>query len=142
MASYSVAQFYGPGTYFAERSTKSDEYARGHVSEDSLPRKVKEKYYRADSESTFRPHEIKTMVLARVFPGKVLEVLSEDQRFGLQTQHCHASSQQHIWGHNDGYHSVLGHRGNSSNTFREIVAPQDGAIPEIKILYVAEYDAL
>ena len=128
---YSRAQLYGPGTYFAERSTKSDEYAK-ETEPRCLPPSVAtwlEKY-------GGRLDNVKNMLIARVAPGRMLKLESHEALAAAARRHGRGGAK--TWADEEGdFDSVLGDRNKVGGLsfFREVIVGPNQAIPALHVLY-------
>ena len=98
---------FGKGAYFAEESTKSDEY--------TTPESVK-------IGLSFETHY--SMLLCRVCLGEAYRIEDFDER-----------AERHVL-HTDTYDSLLGDREATRGTFREFIVYEEGQVyPEYVITY-------
>eukprot|EP00440_Ansanella_granifera_P056366 gb/GFBE01061087.1/.p1 GENE.gb/GFBE01061087.1/~~gb/GFBE01061087.1/.p1 ORF type:complete len:593 (+),score=113.73 gb/GFBE01061087.1/:1-1779(+) len=114
LAGSSAGTMYGPGAYFAECSSKSDEYAR-------------------DDEKGIYRH-LYCLLLCRVTLGEVLHMTTGGEATHAMIKAALASG---------AYDSVLGNREASVGTYREFVAYDERQVyPEFVLLYTHHYDNL
>jgi len=112
LAGTAAGTAFGKGAYFAERSTKSDEYAKV-ATEGLLGRQLLGGTHYA-------------MLLCRVCLGNIYRIVDFD-----------TSAERHVLGSGGRYHSLLGDReASSSHTYREfIVYDAEQVYPEYAIFY-------
>eukprot|EP00931_Biecheleriopsis_adriatica_P045287 TRINITY_DN25958_c0_g1_i1.p1 TRINITY_DN25958_c0_g1~~TRINITY_DN25958_c0_g1_i1.p1 ORF type:complete len:623 (+),score=115.21 TRINITY_DN25958_c0_g1_i1:32-1900(+) len=112
MAGTSTGMMFGPGAYFAECCSKSDEYAKD------------------DSKGIYK--NLYCLLLCRVVLGETLQLTTGGEAtLGMIKSAINSGS----------YDSVLGNREASVNTYREFVVYDERQVyPEFVLLYVHTYD--